>query len=61
MTAKPEFYEIVGWMVFGKDLANSAMYNLSQREQAFDAASRWGDRIVAVIYHPDAPRIEADT
>jgi hypothetical protein len=50
------FYNIVGWMVFGKDLADSAMYNLNQREEAFDAARRWGDSIVAVIQHPDTPK-----
>lgn len=50
---------IVGWVVFGDDTDNCAMYNLSERDEAFDAAKRWGCRISAVVIHPDSPDITA--
>ena len=45
---------LVGWMV-GAKLENAAMYNISQREDAFDAAKRWGTCITGLVAHPDAP------
>ena len=47
--------KIVGWMVGDAD-NRPAMYNLSQKEQAFDAARRWNSPIVALVVHPEAPQ-----
>jgi hypothetical protein len=46
---------IIGWAVFSKDIRDAAMYNLNQKDEAFDAAKRWGASIIALVLHPDAP------
>lgn len=48
---------IVGWAVFTKGIEQAAMFNLDQREQAFESAKRWGASIQAVVLHPDSPEL----
>ena len=49
---------IVGWMVHSNDIEHAALYNISQREEAFDAAKRWGACLTALAVHPQAPDVE---
>ena len=46
--------EPVAWLV-GNDPDTAATYNRSQREQAFDAARRWGCSITALTTAAGAP------
>ena len=48
--------EIVGWIV-GEPGGCPAMYNLSEREKAFDAAKRWERPITALVLDPRAPTL----
>lgn len=55
MTYQPT---IVGWAVHRtNDLRSCAMYPLSEKEAAFDAAKRWGANITALSLHPSSPEI----
>lgn len=50
---------IVGWIVFDPtDIEHAALYPLSQKEQAFDAAKRWGNCIQALVVHPATPELQ---
>ena len=44
-------HKVVAWMVGVPD-ESPALYNLSQREEAFDAAQRWNRPISALVVHP---------
>jgi hypothetical protein len=46
---------VVGYMVHGDDIRHAAMYPLSQRDEAFEAARRWKCCITALAAHPDGP------
>jgi fructose 1,6-bisphosphatase len=48
----PVNHVVVGWMVGSYD--NPAMYNLQEREQAFDAARRWNAPIRELVLNPDS-------
>ena len=50
---------IIGWMVHTAEISHAALYNLNQREDAFDAAKRWGASITALAVHPQAPSVAA--
>jgi hypothetical protein len=54
---KRKVFPIVGWAVYRTNLETCAMYPLSEKEIAFDAAKRWGANITALCLHPDAPAI----
>lgn len=51
----PDAPRIVGWAVFTSDIESAAIYNLEQREQAFEAVKAWGASMVALCQHPESP------
>lgn len=58
----PVNHVVVGWMVGASD--NPAMYNLQEREQAFDAARRWNAPIRELVLNPDqgsAPTVSPES
>ena len=48
---------VVGYMVCSDDVQHAALYPLSKREQAFDAARRWQCSITALACHPSGPSV----
>lgn len=50
--------KIIGWAVFTEDIEHAAMFNLDQREQAFESAKRWGASISALSLHKASPAVE---
>jgi hypothetical protein len=56
-----KLFPIVGWAVHRTDdLEKCAMYPISEKDLAFDAAKRWGANITALCLHPDAPDVAID-
>jgi hypothetical protein len=49
--------DIVGYIVFSKDIANAALYPLAEKDEAFSAAKRWNASISALVMHPKAPAL----
>jgi hypothetical protein len=48
--------EIVGYVVWTKDVKSGAFYNYEEKFKAFDAFARWADcSISALAIHPTAP------
>jgi hypothetical protein len=47
----------VGYIVFTGDIDTAALYPVSEREAAFDAAKRWGACISSVVLHPNSPQL----
>jgi hypothetical protein len=48
--------EPVAWMV-GSDPDTAATYPRAKRDEAYDAARRWGRSVTALVVHPDAPTL----
>lgn len=53
--------DTIGWAVFTDDIANAALYPLSQERQARDAARRWGACIQAVQLRAGTPDVSSQS
>jgi hypothetical protein len=51
--------KIVAYMVHTIGTSSPALYPISQKAEAFDAAKRWGAAITALVVHPSAPDVDA--